>query len=53
MELAFAVHGAQASLKVINLLLHVFGILLMRDEAFTSRLTLTSVVVILDRKSVV
>ena len=38
---------AQASLKVINLLLHVFGILLMRDEAFTSRLTLTSVVVIL------
>ena len=34
---------AQASLKVINLLLHVFGILLMRDVAFTSRLTLTSV----------
>ena len=43
MELAFAVHGAQASLKVINLLLHVFDILLMRDVAFTPRLTLTSV----------
>ena len=34
---------AQASPKAINLLLHVFGILLMRDVAFTPRLTLTGV----------
>ena len=34
---------AQASLKVINLFLHVSSILLIRDVAFTPRLTLTSV----------
>ena len=34
---------AQASLKMINLLLHVSSILLMKDMAFTSRLTLTGV----------
>ena len=34
---------AHASLKVINLLLHVSGILVMRDVAFTPRLTLTGV----------
>ena len=34
---------AQASPKAINLLLHVFGILLMRDVAFTPRLTHTGV----------
>ena len=31
---------AQAPLQVINLLLHVSGILLIRDVAFTPRLTL-------------
>ena len=34
---------AQASLKVINLFLHVSSILLIRVVAFTPRLTLTSV----------
>ena len=34
---------AQASLKVINLLLHVSNVLLMKDVAFTPRLTLTGV----------
>ena len=33
----------QASIKVINLLLHVFGVLFMRDVAFTPWLTFTSV----------
>ena len=32
---------AQAPLQLINLLLHVSGILLMRDVAFTPRLALT------------
>ena len=40
---SFSLFMVQAPLQVINLLLHVFGILLMRDVAFTPRLTLIGV----------